>query len=115
MKLSPRELDKVCSLWFNSDLQLVISQVGWLAQKRLANGIQLNQVEATALIAAQLHELVRTGTDGLLTTILTAGHYSVSQLMSEGKKMLGRRHVLVHGLSHAVLTLDIACCCHWSS
>ena len=51
MKLSPREIDK-----------LVIAQVGWLAQKRLANGLQLNQVEATGLIAAQLHELVRTGT-----------------------------------------------------
>jgi urease len=50
MKLSPREIDK-----------LVISQVGWLAQKRLANGVQLNQVEATGLIASQLHELVRTG------------------------------------------------------
>jgi urease len=57
--------------------------VGWLAQKRLANGIKLNQAEATALLASQLHELVRTGM------------YSVSQLMSEGKKMLGRRHVQV--------------------
>jgi urease len=57
--------------------------VGWLAQKRLANGIKLNQAEATALLASQLHELVRTGV------------YSVSQLMSEGKRMLGRRHVQV--------------------
>jgi len=40
----------------------VIAQVGWLAQKRLANGVKLNQVEATGLIAAQLHELARTGT-----------------------------------------------------
>lgn len=50
MKLSPRETDK-----------LLLAQVGWLAQKRLANGVQLNQVEATALIASQLQELVRTG------------------------------------------------------
>ena len=81
--------------------------MGWLAQKRLANGIQLNQVEATGLIAAQLHELVRTGAHMILTTILTAGRYSVSQLMSEGKKMLGRRHVLVLALSRAFLTLDV--------
>ena len=57
MKLSPRETDK-----------LLLAQVGWLAQKRLANGVQLNQVEATALIAAQLQELVRTGETGLKVT-----------------------------------------------
>lgn len=50
MRLSPREVDK-----------LVIAQVGWLAQKRLASGCRLNQVESTALIASQLHELCRTG------------------------------------------------------
>jgi urease gamma subunit len=57
MKLSPRETDK-----------LLLAQVGWLAQKRLANGVQLNQVEATALIAAQLQELVRTGETGSKVT-----------------------------------------------
>jgi urease len=57
MKLSPRETDK-----------LLLAQVGWLAQKRLANGVQLNQVEATALIAAQLQELVRTGENGSQVT-----------------------------------------------
>ena len=88
--------------------------MGWLAQKRLANGIQLNQVEATALIASQLHEFVRTGSNGLLTTMLTAGRYSVSQLMSEGKKMLGRRHVLVFAHSRASLTPTIASRSHWS-
>jgi len=39
----------------------LIAQVGFIAQKRLANGIQLNETEATGLIAAQLHELVRAG------------------------------------------------------
>ena len=78
----------------------MISQVGWLAQKRLANGVKLNQVEATGLIAAQLHELARTGSIPILIVLEIAakflkGNYSVSQLMSEGKQMLGRRHVMV--------------------
>jgi len=79
----------------------VIAQVGWLAQKRLANGVKLNQVEATGLIAAQLHELARTGNIHNLffcqqqALISFKGSYSVSQLMSEGKQMLGRRHVVV--------------------
>ncbi|KAJ6264544.1 Urease [Drechslerella dactyloides] len=70
MHLSPRELDK-----------LLLAQVGQLAQRRLARGVKLNQVEATALIANNLHELIRDGT------------YSVADLMDIGKKMLGRRHV----------------------
>lgn len=70
MRLVPRELDK-----------LTLHQVGFLAQKRLARGIKLNQTEATALIASQLIEFMR---DGI---------YSVSELMSMGKAMLGRRHV----------------------
>jgi len=71
MKLVPRELDK-----------LVLHQVGFLAQKRLARGLKLNHTEATALIASQLLEFIRDGT------------YSVADLMNIGKKMLGRRHVL---------------------
>jgi len=47
----------------------VIAQVGWLAQKRLANGVKLNQVEAIGLIAAQLHELARTGNYPLLMLV----------------------------------------------
>ena len=70
MQLLPREIEK-----------LVISQIGFLAQRRLANGILLNQVEARGLIASQLQEMIR------------SGKYSVAQLMSEGKEMLGRRHV----------------------
>ncbi|KAF8243510.1 urease [Wilcoxina mikolae CBS 423.85] len=71
MHLIPRELDK-----------LIISQVGFLAQKRLARGLKLNQVEATALIASNLQELIRDGT------------HTVASLQTHGKTMLGRRHVL---------------------
>ncbi|KZF22038.1 urease [Xylona heveae TC161] len=71
MHLIPREIDK-----------LVISQLGQLAQRRLARGVKLNHVEATALIASNLHELIRDG------------KHSVAELMALGKTMLGRRHVL---------------------
>ncbi|EPB90968.1 urease [Mucor circinelloides 1006PhL] len=71
MRLVPREIDK-----------LLLHQVGFLAQKRLARGVKLNRTEATALIASQLLELMRDGC------------YSVSQLMDIGKQMLGRRHVM---------------------
>ncbi|KAI4290286.1 MAG: hypothetical protein L6R35_000449 [Caloplaca aegaea] len=72
MHLVPKELDK-----------LVISQVGLLAQRRLARGVKLNQTEAIqALIANNLHELIRDG------------NHSVADLMALGKTMLGRRHVL---------------------
>ncbi|KAF8474265.1 urease [Kalaharituber pfeilii] len=71
MHLIPREIDK-----------LVISQAGFLAQRRLARGVKLNETEATALIANNLQELIRDG------------KHTVAQLMSIGKQMLGRRHVL---------------------
>ncbi|KAH0601234.1 urease [Metarhizium humberi] len=71
MYLSPKELDK-----------LVISQLGLLAQRRLARGVRLNHSEATALIANNLHELIRDG------------NHSVADLMALGATMLGRRHVL---------------------
>ncbi|UKZ49039.1 Urease [Trichoderma virens] len=70
MHLVPKELDK-----------LVISQVGFLAQKRLARGVKLNHSEATALIANNLQELIRDG------------NHSVADLMDLGSTMLGRRHV----------------------
>ena len=70
MHLTPREIDK-----------LVLHQAGVLAQKRLARGLRLNYVEAVALIATQLLELVRDGR-------------SVAQLMDLGRQMLGRRDVL---------------------
>ncbi|QUC19963.1 uncharacterized protein UV8b_04204 [Ustilaginoidea virens] len=71
MHLSPKELDK-----------LVISELGLLAQRRLARGVRLNHSEATALIANNLHELIRDG------------NHTVSDLMKLGATMLGRRHVL---------------------
>ncbi|KAI0837122.1 urease [Hypoxylon sp. FL0890] len=71
MHLVPKELDK-----------LVISQLGFLAQKRLARGVKLNHTEATALIANNLQELIRDG------------QHSVADLMAIGSTMLGRRHVL---------------------
>ncbi|OJJ82761.1 uncharacterized protein ASPGLDRAFT_36875 [Aspergillus glaucus CBS 516.65] len=71
MNLVPRELDK-----------LIIAQTGLLAQHRLARGVKLNNTEATALLSHVLHELIRDGTR------------TVAQLMSLGKHILGRRHVL---------------------
>ncbi|KAJ5586817.1 Urease beta subunit [Penicillium hispanicum] len=71
MQLVPKELDK-----------LTIAHLGFLAQRRLARGVRLNHAEAVALISSVLQELIRDG------------HYSVADLMSIGKTMLGRRHVL---------------------
>ncbi|KAK0391945.1 hypothetical protein NLU13_1443 [Sarocladium strictum] len=71
MHLIPKELDK-----------LTISQLGFIAQRRLARGVKLNHAEATALIASNLQELIRDG-----------GH-TVADLMTLGSTMLGRRHVL---------------------
>ncbi|KAI0023791.1 urease [Xylariomycetidae sp. FL0641] len=71
MHLVPKELDK-----------LVISQLGSLAQRRLARGVKLNHTEATALIASNLQELIRDG------------QHTVADLMTLGSTMLGRRHVL---------------------
>ncbi|KAF2128129.1 urease [Dothidotthia symphoricarpi CBS 119687] len=70
MQLCPKELDK-----------LVISQLGLLAQRRLARGVKLNHPEATALIANNLQELIRDG------------NHTVADLMAIGTTMLGRRHV----------------------
>ena len=70
MLLSPQELDK-----------LMLHQVGFLAQKRLARGTRLNHPEAVALIATQLLELIRDG-------------HSVAALMDLGKQLLGRRQVM---------------------
>jgi urease subunit gamma/beta len=70
MHLTPREIDK-----------LVLHQAGALAQKRLARGLRLNYVEATALIATQLLEFIRDGR-------------SVADLMDLGRRLLGRSDVL---------------------
>ncbi|KAG9235925.1 hypothetical protein BJ875DRAFT_457817 [Amylocarpus encephaloides] len=71
MHLVPKEVDK-----------LAISQLGLLAQRRLARGVKLNHSEAAALIANNLQELIRDG------------RHTVADLMSIGTTMLGRRHVL---------------------
>ncbi|KIY65932.1 urease [Cylindrobasidium torrendii FP15055 ss-10] len=71
MHLNPRE-----------EAKILLHQTGFLAQKRLARGLKLNQAEATALIASQLQERIRDG------------RHSVAQLMQHGKEILGRRHVL---------------------
>jgi urease subunit gamma/beta len=70
MHLTPREVDK-----------LVLHQAGFLAQKRLARGLQLNYVEAVALISTQLLEFIRDGR-------------SVAELMDLGRHLLGRRDVM---------------------
>jgi urease subunit gamma/beta len=70
MHLTPREIDK-----------LVLHQAGFLAQKRLARGLQLNYVEAMALISTQLLEFIRDGR-------------SVAELMDLGRRLLGRRDVM---------------------
>src|SRR5580692_6134376 len=70
MHLTPREIDK-----------LVLHGAGFLAQKRLARGLRLNYVEAVALIASQLLELIRDGR-------------SVAELMDLGRRLLGRSDVM---------------------
>ncbi|KAJ8649310.1 hypothetical protein MRB53_002333 [Persea americana] len=71
MKLAPREVEK-----------LALHGAGFLAQKRLARGLQLNYTEAIALIATQILEFIR------------EGDKSVADLMDIGKQLLGRRQVL---------------------
>ena len=70
MHLSPREMEK-----------LVLHQAGFLAQKRLARGLQLNYPETVALVAAQLLEFIRDGR-------------SVAELMDIGRQLLGHRQVM---------------------
>ncbi|EDR08361.1 urease [Laccaria bicolor S238N-H82] len=81
MHLLPRE-----------EAKLLLHQAGFLAQKRLARGLRLNQTETVALIASQLQERIRDGV------------YSVAELMHHGKTLLGRRHVLpsVPALLHEI-------------
>jgi urease subunit gamma/beta len=70
MHLTPRDIDK-----------LILHQAGFLAQRRLARGLRLNYVEAVALIATQILELIRDGR-------------SVAELMDLGRRMLGTSDVL---------------------
>lgn len=70
MHLSPRDIDK-----------LLLHNVGFLAQKRLARGVRLNYPEAVALIATQMLEFIRDGK-------------RVAVLMDLGRQLLGRRQVM---------------------
>lgn len=70
MHLPPRDVDK-----------LLLHQAGVLAQKRLARGLRLNLPETIALLSTVLLERIRDGA-------------SVAALMDEGRRILGRRHVL---------------------
>lgn len=80
--------------------KLIISQVGFQAQKRLARGVRLNHAEAVALISCVLHELIRDG------------DHSVADLMALGATLLGRRHVLPsvpHTLHELMVEGTFAC------
>jgi urease subunit gamma/beta len=70
VRLAPRDVEK-----------LLLHQAGFLAQKRLARGLRLNQPEAVALLATQLLELIRDGR-------------SVAELMDLGRTLLGRYQVM---------------------
>ena len=101
MRLHPREQDKLLlhqvfysSPLFHYFISLLSYQAGFLAQKRLARGLQLNQSEAIALIASQLQERIRDGV------------HSVSHLMQRGREMLGRRHVLP-GVPHLLHEIQV--------
>ncbi|MCL7040219.1 hypothetical protein MKW94_011335 [Papaver nudicaule] len=71
MKLTPSEPEK-----------LSLHDAGFLAQKRLARGLQLNYTEAVALISTQILEFIR------------KGDKTVAELMDIGRVILGRRLVL---------------------
>lgn len=70
MHLTPREIEK-----------LMLHNAGFVAQKRLARGCQLNQPESVALIATVVMELIRDGK-------------RVAECMDLGRQMLGRRQVM---------------------
>ncbi|MEM0915735.1 MAG: urease subunit beta [Planctomycetota bacterium] len=70
MHLTPREIEK-----------LMLHNAGFVAQKRLARGVRLNQPEAVALIATVIMEFIRDGK-------------RVAELMNLGKQLLGRRQVM---------------------
>lgn len=76
MNLLPREIDKL----------LLLHQAGFLAQKRLARGCRLNKLEATALIATVLQELVRDGNHSV-AELMAIGELSISvALLEEGQE-----------------------------
>jgi urease subunit gamma len=82
MNLTPRELDK-----------LHIFMIAELARKRKARGLKLNHPESVAIIADHILEGARDGK-------------SVSDLMSSGKKVLGKDDVLP-GVTDIIHTIQV--------
>ena len=73
---------------------LIISQVCFLAQKRLARGVLLNHSEAAGLIAGVVAELIRDG------------KHSLAELMDLGRRILSPCHVLPQVL-HTLKSIQI--------
>jgi urease len=116
--------------------KLVISQLGFLAQRRLARGVRLNHAEAAVWISLFSHCAIHLGglsrlipVQALISSnlqevssphpswkldimvaysqqLIRDGHYSVADLMSIGKTMLGRRHVLP-SVVHTLVELQV--------
>jgi|TARA_B100000809_G_scaffold265467_1_gene324386 urease subunit gamma len=82
MNLTPRELDK-----------LYVFMTAELARKRKARGLKLNHPESVAIIADHILEGARDGK-------------SVSDLMSSGKKVLGKDDVLP-GVMDIIHTIQV--------
>ena len=82
MDLTPREKDK-----------LLIFTAALLAERRQARGLKLNVPESIALISAAIMEGARDGK-------------TVAQLMSEGKRVLGRSDVM-EGVAEIVSEIQV--------
>eukprot|EP00960_Hanusia_phi_P052936 761756-Hanusia_phi.AAC.3 len=83
---TPREVD-----------HLLLHQCGSLAQKRLARGLKLNHVEATALIASVVLEFIRSAELDVSVSLTRCATFrdgkTCAELMDLGRKLLGRRQV----------------------
>ena len=82
MDLTPREKDK-----------LLLFTAGLLAERRKARGLKLNVPESIALISCAILEGARDGK-------------TVAQLMSEGKRVLGRDEVM-EGVPEIVTEIQV--------
>lgn len=77
MNLCPKEFEK-----------LQLQSAGYVAQKRLAEGVRLNIPEAVALLTTQIMYFARVGK-------------SVATLMDIGRTFLGLRQVIPGDISHS--------------
>ena len=82
MDLTPREKDK-----------LLLFTAGLVAERRKARGLKLNVPESIALISCAILEGARDGK-------------TVAQLMSEGKRVLGRDEVM-EGVPEIVTEIQV--------